>query len=275
MRRKRYNVIKHNIEFNNSSEGWWCIISGHKIYMPAPHQHIPFGLHSDLHLPFAVSPVVHQIGEFEGNPVYTFEVDKQFAESGDFHSLRFVLHSQNDFFEYAARAFQVLHFLDTHQYCGRCGKNMDVIDWELATFCKSCNHRCYPRISPCIIVAIRNDDKLLLAKGKHSTSGMYSVLAGFVESGETLEQAVHREVMEEVGIEIKNLKYFGSQPWPFPHSLMMGYTAEYAGGELTICEAEILAADWFRVGDMPETPSIKSISGQLIAHTVKMIQSGR
>ena len=83
---------------------------------------------------------------------------------------------------------------------------------------------------------------------------MYSVLAGFVESGETLEQAVHREVFEEVGIKVKNLKYFGSQPWPFPHSLMMGYTAEYAGGEITICEDEILAADWFTLETMPETP---------------------
>lgn len=269
-------MINHNLTLTNDLEGWWCFIYQHKIFLPEPSQKIPYGKLSELYLPFTLPSICHSIGEYEQKNVYVVEVTDKTAEGEEqYSSLRTVLHNQNDMFEFAARAFQVIHFLDTHKYCGRCGVEMESVDWELAAHCSECNHRCYPRISPCIIVAIRRGNEILLARGKHSTSGFFSVLAGFVESGETLEQAVHREVMEEVGIQIKNVRYFSSQPWPFPHSLMVGYTAEYMSGDINICEEEIVEAQWFTESALPETPSTKSISGQLIEHTKKLMRSRR
>ncbi len=242
--------------------------------LPAPTNKLPCGRFDELNLNIQTPKQVHQIGYKDEVPVYLIqatEVDFRDNEA-EFSGLRQVLLQQPDMFEYVARACQVNLFLKTHKFCGQCGNEMELIDWELATQCYPCNHRCYPRISPCIIVAIRKGNEILLAQGSKSTSGRYSVLAGFVESGETLEQAVHREVFEEVGIQVKNLKYFDSQPWPFPHSLMVGFTAEYAGGEITICEDEILAADWFSLDNMPETPPTQSISGQLIERTKAMMK---
>lgn len=271
---KENALINHSIELSAEANGWWCVNYNQKILLPAPANKLPCGRFDELNLNIQKPQQIHQIGYKDEVPVYLIQANEQdFSNNeSEFAGLRQVLFQQPEMFEYVARAFQVNLFLKTHKYCGQCGKEMDLIDWELATHCKPCNHRCYPRISPCIIVAIRKGNEILLAQGKHSTSGFYSVLAGFVESGETLEQAVHREVFEEVGIQVKNLKYFGSQPWPFPHSLMVGYTAEYAGGEITICEDEILAADWFTLDNMPQFPPTQSISGQLIERTIAMMK---
>jgi NAD+ diphosphatase len=264
-------MISHSIDFEESLEGWWCLVHEHKMYLPAPLNKIPHGRFDDLALPVAEPKTVHKIGEIDDSPVYILD-DITLNNDDDFLGLRTVLFNQPEMFEFVSRAYQVDLFLRTHKYCGQCGQPMELVDWELATLCKPCRHRCYPRISPCIIVAIRNQDKILLAKGTKSTSGLYSILAGFVESGESLEQAVHREVFEEVGIKIKNIRYFGSQPWPFPHSLMMGFTAEYESGDINICEEEILAADWFDLDSMPQTPPVQSISGQLIETTKQMMR---
>ena len=267
-------MINHSINLSESQVGWWIVNYQQKVLLPLPNNKIPFGLYEELNLNITMPNVVHHIGYKDESPVYLVQASESDVESneGEFVGLRQVLYQQPDMFEYVARACQVNLFLLTHKYCGQCGQEMDLIDWELATQCKPCNHRCYPRISPCIIVAIRKGKQILLAQGTKSTSGLYSVLAGFVESGETLEQAVHREVFEEVGIKVKNLKYFGSQPWPFPHSLMMGYTAEWDEGDITICEDEILAADWFTLETMPQTPPTLSISGQLIERTKTMMK---
>ena len=267
-------MINHSIELTENVDGWWCVIYKHKVLLPSPAHKLPFGSFSDLNLPITRPTIVHHIGYKEETPVYLVQASEEdfLQAEAEFVGLRQVLFQQGGMFEYAARAFQVDLFLKTHKFCGQCGKEMELIDWELATHCRPCNHRCYPRISPCVIVAIRKGNQILLAQGAKSTSGLYSVLAGFVESGETLEQAVHREVFEEVGIKIKNLKYVSSQPWPFPHSLMMGYTAEFDEGDITICEDEILAADWFTIDEMPQTPPTHSIAGQLIERTKKMMK---
>lgn len=176
-------------------------------------------------------------------------------------------------FEHLAKAWQYALFLRHHKYCGRCGNGLQRVEWEMAMHCHRCQHRVYPRVSPCIIVSVRREDKILLAQGvRHRGAGFFSTLAGFVESAESLEHAVHREVKEEVGIDIKNLEYFGSQPWPFPHSLMVGYLAEYAGGDLVLEEKEIESADWFDIDTLPKTPPTLSIAGRLIEATLKRIR---
>jgi NAD+ diphosphatase len=175
-------------------------------------------------------------------------------------------------FQHVAQAWQYAVFLRTHRFCGRCGSRMDRVFWEMAMHCHSCQHRSYPRVSPCIIVAIRRLNKILLAQGeRQKESGFFSILAGFVESGETLEQAVHREVFEEVGIKVKNVEYFSSQPWPFPHSLMVGYLAEYDSGNIVVDGKEIIQADWFDIDDLPVVPPKFSIAGGLIEETQKIM----
>ncbi|MEG3765939.1 NAD(+) diphosphatase [Alteromonas sp. 14N.309.X.WAT.G.H12] len=206
-------------------------------------------------------------------PVFVIDLGAEFPQHPDWElcSMRSVLGVGTDTqFYVVARAWQYVHFLRTHRYCGQCGGRTEQVDWEMAVQCHQCKHRAYPRISPCIIVAIYRDNQILLAKGvRHKDSNMYSTLAGFVESGESLEHAVHREVEEEVNVKIKNLSYFGSQPWPFPHSLMMGYLAEYESGDIIPQEGEIVDAQWFDVDKLPTIPPKMSIAGRLIDAVVR------
>ena len=130
--------------------------------------------------------------------------------------------------------------------------------------CCRCGHLVFPRISPAVIVLIERGDEVLLARAARFADGFYSVLAGFVEPGESLEEAVSREVEEESGITVKDIRYFGSQPWPFPDSLMIGFTARYAAGELRIDGKEILEGQWFSVDDLPRIPGKISIARRLI-----------
>ena len=160
--------------------------------------------------------------------------------------------------------------LQTHRFCGQCGSAMRLVNWELATLCHKCGHRCYPRINPCVLIAVVNDkNQLLLARSARHKTGFYSILAGFVESAETLEQAAVREVKEEVGIEISNLRYMGSQPWPFPHSLMTAFIADYKSGDLVCQPDEIEEADWFDLDKLPEVPMVATLSGQVIQYIAK------
>ncbi len=168
-------------------------------------------------------------------------------------------------FALAGRAFQIVDWDRSHQYCGRCGTPTRHRANERARECPSCGQVHYPRIAPAIMALIRRGDELLLARSPHFPPGMYSALAGFVEPGETLEQTLVREVREEVGIEVANLRYFASQPWPFPHSLMIAFNADYVGGEITPEPGEIEAADWFTATRLPPAlPSKISISRRLI-----------
>lgn len=164
----------------------------------------------------------------------------------------------------AGRAFQIVNWERTHLFCSRCGTlTRDKTD-ELAKECTACGYISYPVMSPAIIVAVVRDSKLLLARNQSRPFKFYSVLAGFVEAGESLEACVQREVMEEVGIAVKNIAYFGSQPWPFPNSLMIAFTAEYADGEIQVDGKEIAEADWFSASHLPEIPGKISIAWQLI-----------
>jgi NAD+ diphosphatase len=164
----------------------------------------------------------------------------------------------------AGRANQLVDWNQSHRFCGRCGAPTEDKSDERAKFCPRCNLINYPRLSPAIIVAVRKGDRLLLAQNKRFRSGYYSVLAGFVEPGETLEECVRREVFEEVNIRVKNIRYFDSQPWPFPNSLMVGFTAEYEDGEIDVNKSEIVEADWFSADNLPRIPPKITIARWLI-----------
>lgn len=163
--------------------------------------------------------------------------------------------------------FKALHLLDWSQktrFCKRCGKEMITQERERAKKCPDCGHQSFPRISPAVIVLVERDNTCLLARSPRFQNEFYSVLAGFAEPGETLEDTVAREVLEETGIALKEIRYFGSQPWPFPESLMIGFTAQYAGGEIRVDGTEILEARWFPYDQLPKIPGRISIARRLI-----------
>ena len=168
----------------------------------------------------------------------------------------------------AGRAKQIVHWDRDHQFCGRCGTPTEALESERSRRCPACGLTSYPRISPAIIVAVTRhfDDgpRILLARNHRFPTGRYSVVAGFVEPGETLEDCVRREVAEETGIAVDNIRYFGSQPWPFPNSLMVGFTADYAGGDFAFADDEIADAQWFAPDALPLVPPKISIARKLI-----------
>jgi len=164
----------------------------------------------------------------------------------------------------AGRAFQIMEWDRNHQYCSRCGTPTELRRDERSRVCPSCRYTTYPPVSPAIMILIVRGREILLARKKDWPQGRYSALAGFVEPGEELEDTVRRETREEVGLEIKNLRYFGSQPWPFPHQLMIAFTADYAGGEITPDGVEIEEAAFFDVEKLPNLPAGISISRRMI-----------
>ena len=167
-------------------------------------------------------------------------------------------------FGVAGRAVQVVHFASVHRFCGRCGAATTRDPSVRCMRCPQCELTVYPRVSPAIIVLVRRGAEALLARSGRFTTGFYSTLAGFVEPGESLEETLRREVREEVGLEITNLRYFGSQPWPFPHSLMVAFVADHASGDIVVDGEEIEDARWFRADALPPVPPRLSIARKLI-----------
>ncbi len=193
-----------------------------------------------------------------------------------FRKLRAILAELGEHGALAGRAFQVSEWVRTHRYCGVCATPMRRSEKENCFHCPACGFSAYPRISPAMMVLIKRGDEILLARHATYATARYTALAGFVEAGESIEEAIHREVLEEVGLRVRDLRYFGSQSWPFPHSLMIAYTAEYAGGELLIQEDEIADARWFGPGDsLPDIPMVESIAGRLVRANLPPDVAGR
>lgn len=208
------------------------------------------------------------LGHLDGRHCFSVELA---ADAKDCGGLRFanlhMLHGSLDETEHAlaGRAVQIVEWDRTHQFCGACAEPTVVSESDRSRACPRCRIPMYPRLAPAMIVAVERDDEILLARSPHFPQGIMSVLAGFVEPGESAEQAVEREVFEETAIRVKNVQYFSSQPWPFPNSLMLGFRAEYASGEIRVDGEEIVEASWFRARDMPNFfPGRVSISQWLI-----------
>ena len=229
----------------------------------------------DETLPYIVSPIIFEsllvdkqyLGTYGSTGCYAARLPAgaPLPDGFDWIGLRELFGViEEDLLWIAGRANQMVHWAANHQYCGRCGKPTREKQDERARICDACHLVNYPRISPAIIVAVVRDNRLLLARSTRFKAGFHSVLAGFVETGETLEETVRREVFEEVGIDVRNIRYFGSQPWPFPDSLMVAFTAEYAGGEITLNDDEIVTADWYTAADLPRVPVKLSIARSLI-----------
>lgn len=208
----------------------------------------------------------HYLGQLDGEDCFALEAAASEPPAPwAARSLRSLYSQLNEEeFAVAGRAVQIANFSATHRYCGGCGQPTARDASERCMRCARCDLVFYPRVSPAIIVLVRRGPQALLARAARSTTGFFSTLAGFVEPGESLEQTLHREVLEEVGVHVQNVRYFGSQPWPFPHSLMVGFTAEHAGGEILVDGKEIAEARWFDPHSLPPVPPRISIARRLI-----------
>lgn len=210
----------------------------------------------------------HYLGRLDDLDCYTVELEPDAAPpaGATFEGLRALYGRLPDaMYSIAGRAVQILLWDQTHRFCGRCGQPTVNAPAERAKLCPQCGLLSFPRLSPAVIMLVRRGDEFLLARNRAFAEGIFSVLAGFVEPGESLEEAVAREVREEVDLQVSDIRYFGSQPWPFPHSLMIGFTAQYVSGEIHPQADELAEAAWFaRRGKLPRLPGKLSIARRLI-----------
>jgi NAD+ diphosphatase len=215
-----------------------------------------------------ITPVrIQYLGTLHGRPCNSVDVTPEIAvpKGMEFKELRPLYGIlDEDLFLLAGKAIQIVSWDQTNQFCGRCGTGMETLEGERAKICPACRLINYPRISPATITAVTKGNKILLTHNAAFRGNIHSLIAGFVEPGETIEECIHREIFEEVGIKVKNLKYFGSQPWPFPNSLMIGFTAEYESGEILVDGQEITEAGWYDAGNLPELPGKMSIARKII-----------
>jgi len=235
-----------------SKNAWWFLFHGDRLLVETHGEQVAIPRWASPE-EAGLSPVRTQfLGTLDGDPCYSGELAGEEEPDGmSFRALRPLLGVfTEEMFAIAGRAFQVMDWDRTHQFCGKCGGRTGPLEGERGRACAGCGLHFFPRVTPAVIVAVERDGRILLAQSSRFPDAFFSVLAGFVEPGETFEECVRREIREEVGIEVENLRYFGSQPWPFPHSLMVGFTATFAGGELVLEEKEIVQADWFGPEDV-------------------------
>lgn len=248
---------------------------GNRIYCIVLDDRILFQQHQDtLHLPHALTPELQQkiiyqrsLGCQNNVEWIAIEITGIETPAGfEFIDLRSLYNRVGEQLWIAAgRALQVIRWNRDHQYCSRCGQAVTERSYELAKACEACGLISYPRISPAVIMSVIDGDRILLAHAPHFPTGMYSTLAGFVEPGETMEQAVQREIMEEVNLLVDDITYLGSQPWPFPHSMMVAYTTRFVGGQLQVNKDELEDARWFTRHELPKRlPTKVSIARRLI-----------
>ncbi len=221
------------------------------------------------------SITTHFVGMIDNKSCYVEDLSKDsvILENSRLQNMMSLLGSLPDnLFGLCSRAIQLSDWYKNNQFCSKCGSKMEKHPTETAMECVNKDSLVYPRISPCIIVLVTKGQEILLAHNKNFPGKLYSTLAGFIEAGETVEEAIHREIFEEVNIKVTNLTYYSSQSWPFPSQLMLGFHAEYLSGDLKADNNEIDIVQWFNYKSLPETPSSKiSISGKLIESYVKKI----
>jgi len=213
----------------------------------------------------------HFLGTLDGTPCYALTLPRDATLPADLELLgmrALILEGNEVAAALAGQAFQVLEWARTHRHCGACGEPTTAHATDRAVECANCRLVFYPRIAPVIMGLVYRDRELLLTCKPGYAPGRYTVVAGFVEAGETLEQCLAREVLEEVGVQIRNPRYFGSQPWPFPNSLVMAFSAEWAGGEVCPDGTELEEARWFDINALPDLPEQVHISRQLIDDTL-------
>tara|TARA_B100000902_G_scaffold250337_1_gene236913 strand:- start:234 stop:1067 length:834 start_codon:yes stop_codon:yes gene_type:complete len=274
-------LVSHNSIFtpeniNTSSESGISIILRNQEFLTSKTSEILLFEDDDLKWSEMEFTHKHFLGYLDNKPCYVSCLeDSSNLEDGMMLSpLRNLLGRIPDsIFTICSRSLQIDNWFISNQFCGTCGKAIKPHETERAMICECKNNLIYPTISPCIIVLVTKGEELLLAHNKNFPGDFYSTLAGFIEPGESAESAIEREIFEEVSVKVKNITYYGSQSWPFPSQLMLGYHAEFESGEVQPDGVEIDKADWFNYQELPQVPTGNiSISGQLIESFVNKLK---
>ena len=244
----------------------WFVVHAKGLVVRREGERVVLLTDEDVHQLGLDTKCAHRVGALAGTdafaaPLATLPEDRPFETLG-LRALAALF--DRDTFGVAGRAMHVIDWATTHRFCGRCGTPTVLSEKERCMTCPACALSAYPRIAPAIIVLVRRGKEALLARNAKFPGAFFSTLAGFSDIGESLEQTLVREVREEVGIGVKDIRYFGSQPWPFPHSLMIGFTATWAEGEIAVDGEEIAEARWFSADALPPIPPSISIARQLI-----------
>jgi NAD+ diphosphatase len=251
---------------------WWFVFRGSELLVRVEGSEARILRNEEWEALALPAGAPHAVGSLQGAGAWAVELPEGMEppEGMAFHGLRRLWGLlDEEAWRLAGRAVQIVDWDRNHRFCGRCGAETEPKGGEWARVCPRCGLQHFPRLSPAVIVRIERGDEILLARSPHFPPGVYSTLAGFVEPGESLEQTVVREVEEEVGVRVTNVRYFGSQPWPFPNSLMIGFVAEYESGEIQPQPGEIEDAGWFTVETLPKVPPKLSIARALIDEFVE------
>jgi NAD+ diphosphatase len=249
--------------------GHWLIVQGQNIAVveDAGQLRLPVG-ESPAELSAATSPL--WLGTYHDTPCWVTQLSGDASLPPGFQRETLVpmrgTRLPDDLLSLGGMAMQALWWESTSGHCPRCGERTERIENEWGKRCPRCRYEHYPHLHPAVIVLVRDGNRCLLARKREWAPGRYALVAGFVDNGECLEGAVEREVKEEVGVDVKDIRYVGSQNWPFPSQLMVGFVAEYAGGDVKIDEDELEDARWFPCGELPTGPSRHSIAGYIIAN---------
>lgn len=264
-----YEYIPAYLPPDSTHESAWALVFiDQKLLMRKIEEKTYIPELNDLKIIMTGDKNMNYIGKYDGHDCYCKRLNEisVLPEYLELVEVREITNRSGDpgLFLLAGTANHILHWDSMNQFCGRCGhETSDKIE-ERAKICPNCGNIIYPRISPATITAVFRGDQILLAHNRKFKKDLYSLVAGFVEPGETLEHCVEREIGEEVGIKVKNIRYFSSQPWSFPDSLMVAYTAEYDSGEIMVDNNEITDAGWYSADNLPEIPSIDSVAGKII-----------
>jgi NAD+ diphosphatase len=249
--------------------GHWLIVQEQNIAVveDAGQLRLPVG-ESPAELSAATSPL--WLGTYHDTPCWVTQLPRDASLPLGFQRETLVpmrgTRLPDDLLSLGGMAMQALWWESTSGHCPRCGERTERIENEWGKQCPRCRYEHYPHLHPAVIVLVRDGNRCLLARKREWAPGRYALVAGFVDNGECLEGAVEREVKEEVGVDVKDIRYVGSQNWPFPSQLMVGFVAEYAGGDVKIDEDELEDARWFPCGELPTGPSRHSIAGYIIAN---------
>ena len=217
------------------------------------------------------------IGQWHGQPcrVVSLAADVELPAEFELRSLTSPMPQISiELLSLGGLARQILYWHENSRFCSRCGNEQQWLPGEWGRLCQQCDTHHFPHIHPCVIVVVRRQGEILMTRKAEWPEGRYSLVAGFLDMGECLEEAVVREVREETGVEIENVQYIGSQSWPFPSQLMTGFTADYAGGDIRIEEKELEDVRWFPVDDLPKLPPKRSISRYLIDNYSRLKDKG-